>query len=76
VSGALVSIGAVAAAAGLAVLAREAFPVQGEQLLLPSIGVGLVLLGALCLRLDLFAPVRRDRPGDDAGRTFGPVPML
>jgi peptidoglycan/LPS O-acetylase OafA/YrhL len=52
-------VGAVAAAAGLAVLAREAFPVQGEVVLWPSIGVVLVALGALVLRVDPFAPLRR-----------------
>jgi hypothetical protein len=74
VGGPLAVIGSVAAAAGLAVLAREAFPVQGEQLLLPSIGVGLVLAGAVCLRVDPFAPLRRGRPGGDTGTAFGPVP--
>jgi fucose 4-O-acetylase-like acetyltransferase len=52
-------IGSVAAAAGLAVLAREAFPVQGEVFLWPSIGVGLVALGAVMLRVDPIAPLRR-----------------
>jgi len=52
-------IGSVAAAAGLAVLAREAFPVQGEVLLWPSIGVALVVLGAVVLRVDPIAPLRR-----------------
>jgi fucose 4-O-acetylase-like acetyltransferase len=52
-------LGSVAAAAGLAVLAREAFPVQGEVLLWPSIGVGLVALGAVVLRVDPIAPLRR-----------------
>jgi len=51
--------GAVAAAAGLAVLAREAFPVQGEVVLWPSIGVALVAIGAVCLRVDPIAPIRR-----------------
>ncbi|MBA3736978.1 MAG: acyltransferase [Actinobacteria bacterium] len=50
--------GAVAAAAGLAVLAREAFPVQGEVVLWPAVGVGLVVLGALVLRVDPIAPLR------------------
>jgi len=49
----------VAAAAGLAVLAREAFPVQGEVVLWPSIGVALVAIGAVCLRVDPIAPIRR-----------------
>jgi fucose 4-O-acetylase-like acetyltransferase len=52
-------LGSVAAAAGLAVLAREAFPVQGEVLFWPSIGVALVVLGAVVLRVDPIAPLRR-----------------
>ena len=52
-------IGSVAAAAGLAVLAREAFPVQGVVLLWPSIGVALVAFGAALLRVDPIAPLRR-----------------
>jgi peptidoglycan/LPS O-acetylase OafA/YrhL len=51
-------VGVVAAAVGLAVLAREAFPVQGEVVLWPAIGVGLVVLGALVLRVDPIAPLR------------------
>jgi fucose 4-O-acetylase-like acetyltransferase len=51
--------GSVMAAAGLALLAREAFPVQGEVVLWPSIGVALVALGAILLRVDPIAPVRR-----------------
>ncbi|MGH2538940.1 MAG: acyltransferase family protein, partial [Actinomycetota bacterium] len=64
-------VGAVTAAGGLAVLAREAFPVQGEVLLWPGIGVALVAFGALALRVDPVAPLRRppdpDRPSDFAG---------
>jgi hypothetical protein len=63
-------VGAVAAAAGLAVLAREAFPVQGEAVLWPAIGVALVGVGALALRVDPIAPLRRPpeatRPSDFA----------
>jgi peptidoglycan/LPS O-acetylase OafA/YrhL len=51
-------VGVVAAAVGLAVLAREAFPVQGEVILWPAVGVGLVVLGALVLRVDPIAPLR------------------
>jgi hypothetical protein len=54
-------VGAVASAAGLAVLAREAFPVQGEVVFWPAIGVALVVLGALALRIDALAPLRRPR---------------
>ena len=40
-------VGTVAAAAGFALLALHAFPVPGEQALLPSVGAGLVLVGAV-----------------------------
>jgi hypothetical protein len=51
-------VGVVAAATGLAVLAREAFPVQGEVVLWPAVGVVLVVLGAIVLRVDPIAPLR------------------
>jgi fucose 4-O-acetylase-like acetyltransferase len=63
---ALALVGAIAAAAGLAVLAREAFPIQGEALLWPSVGVALVAIGAIALRIDPFAPLKRRR-SDDVG---------
>lgn len=50
--------GAIAAAAGLGILAREAFPVQGESMLLPFVGVALVAVSAWCLRIDPVAPLR------------------
>jgi hypothetical protein len=53
------ALGAVAAAAGLAILAREAFPVQGHSLTWPLVGVALVALSAWCLRIDPVAPLRR-----------------
>jgi hypothetical protein len=56
-------VGAVVAAAGLGVLAREAFPVQGELLFWPSVGVALVVIGAIFLRIDPFAPLRRGPSG-------------
>jgi fucose 4-O-acetylase-like acetyltransferase len=59
VSGAVAVTGGVLAAAGLAIVAREAFPVQGEQLLWPSIGVACVVAAAVVLRLDPIAPLRR-----------------
>jgi peptidoglycan/LPS O-acetylase OafA/YrhL len=61
VSGAMAVAGGVLAAAGLGVLAREAFPVQGEQLLWPMIGIACVVAAAACLRLDPIAPLRRGR---------------
>jgi fucose 4-O-acetylase-like acetyltransferase len=59
VHGAVALVGNVLAAVGLAIIAREAFPVQGEQLLWPSIGVTCVLAGAIFLRVDPIAPLRR-----------------
>jgi acyltransferase-like protein len=59
VSGVMAVLGGVLAAAGLGIIAREAFPVQGEQLLWPSIGVGCVVAGAIVLRLDGLGPLRR-----------------
>jgi fucose 4-O-acetylase-like acetyltransferase len=56
-------VGAVSAAVGLAVLAREAFPVQGEVVLWPAIGVALVAVGTIVLRIDPLAPLRRPRAG-------------
>jgi fucose 4-O-acetylase-like acetyltransferase len=64
VSGVMAVIGGVLAAAGLGILAREAFPVQGEQLLWPSIGVACVVAGTIVLRLDPLGPIRR--PSDPA----------
>jgi fucose 4-O-acetylase-like acetyltransferase len=61
-------IGTILAAAGLAVIAREAFLVQGEQLLWPSIGVGCLVVGAALLRVDLIAPLRRQAPDPGIGR--------
>ncbi|HET9249367.1 MAG TPA: acyltransferase [Actinomycetota bacterium] len=65
VPGVLSLVGTVLAAAGLAVIAREAFPVQGEQLLWPGIGVACVVVGAVLLRVDPIAPLRR--PASDPG---------
>jgi fucose 4-O-acetylase-like acetyltransferase len=64
VSGVMAVIGGVLAAAGLGILARQAFPVQGEQLLWPSIGVACVVAGAVALRLDPLAPLRRPAEPD------------
>jgi peptidoglycan/LPS O-acetylase OafA/YrhL len=66
VSGVVAVVGGILAAAGLAVIAREAFPVQGEQLLWPGIGVALVVASAVLLRLDPIAPLRKaNDPGID-----------
>jgi peptidoglycan/LPS O-acetylase OafA/YrhL len=64
VHGVVAVFGGILAAAGLAVIAREAFPVQGEQLLWPGIGVACVVAGAILLRLDPIAPLRKPKdPG-------------
>jgi hypothetical protein len=56
---ALAVLGTAATAAGLAVLAANAFPVQGnEQMLLTSAGVAAVFAGAVLLRVDPIAPLR------------------
>ena len=59
VHGAVALVGNVLAAGGLASIADQAFPVQGEQLLWPSIGVACVVAGAILLRVDPIAPLRR-----------------
>jgi fucose 4-O-acetylase-like acetyltransferase len=59
VHGAVALAGNVLAAAGLAIIADQAFPVQGEQLLWPSIGVACVVAGAIFLRMDPIAPLRK-----------------
>jgi fucose 4-O-acetylase-like acetyltransferase len=67
VNGAIAVFGTVLAAGGLAIIAREAFPVQGEQLLWPSMGVMCVVLGAVVLRVDPIAPLRRSAPDPGIG---------
>jgi Acyltransferase family len=58
---ALALLGVALACAGMGVVAAEAFPVQGEDPLVPSIGVACVVAGALVLRVNPLAPLRRDR---------------
>ena len=53
-------LGTAASASGFAVLAANAFPVPGEdRLWLTSGGVALVVAGALLLRVDPIAPLRK-----------------
>ena len=54
----LVVLGAIAAAAGFGLLAVHAFPVPGDALALPVIGVALVAASALLVRVDPLAPRR------------------
>jgi hypothetical protein len=50
--------GTALATAGFAVLAANAFPVPGEVLLLPAVGVTCVGAAALALHVDPFGPRR------------------
>jgi len=55
----LVIAGTVVVGTGLALLAGKAFPVPGELVFLPVIGVALFSVGALVLRVDPLTPARR-----------------
>lgn len=55
-------VGVTAAGAGMAVLAAVAFPVQGETVLIPAIGVALVGAGAILLRANPRARARAPVP--------------
>jgi hypothetical protein len=60
---ALVVGGTIAAGAGLAILAAKAFPVPGATVVLPAIGIVFVAIGAILVRVDPVAPLRRPTPG-------------
>jgi hypothetical protein len=51
--------GAIAASGGMAIIADEAFPVQGEVVALPALGVILLAAGALLLRVNPLGPLLR-----------------
>ena len=51
--------GAVLACAGMAIVAAEAFPVQGEEPLRPALGVAGIVAGTLLLRVNPLGPLRR-----------------
>ena len=51
--------GAIAASAGMAIIAAEAFPVQGEVVAKPALGVLLLAAGALLLRVNPVGPLLR-----------------
>ncbi len=51
--------GAVSASAGMAIIADEAFPVQGEVVAEPALGVLLLAAGALLLRVNPLSPLLR-----------------
>jgi hypothetical protein len=52
-------VGTAATAGGFAILTTHAFPVPGEVVLLPTVGVIGVAVGAALLRVDPIAPLRR-----------------
>ena len=54
----LVVLGTIAAAAGFGLLAIHAFPVPGDALALPFIGVALVAASAFLVRVDPLGPRR------------------
>jgi hypothetical protein len=51
--------GLVLAAAGLSIVAAAAFPVQGEVLAMPLVGVGCTVAGAILLHVNPLAPLSR-----------------
>jgi len=51
--------GAIAASGGMAIIADEAFPVQGEVVAEPALGVLLLAAGALLLRVNPVSPLLR-----------------
>ncbi|HVH54494.1 MAG TPA: hypothetical protein VNA32_10245 [Actinomycetota bacterium] len=51
--------GAVSASAGMAIIADEAFPVQGEVVAEPALGVLFLAAGALLLRVNPLSPLLR-----------------
>jgi hypothetical protein len=54
--------GAVAASGGMAIIADEAFPVQGEMVAVPALGVILLAAGALLLHVNpLSLPLHRSQ---------------
>jgi hypothetical protein len=51
--------GAIAASAGMAIIAADAFPVQGEVVAKPALGVLLLVAGAVLLRVNPVSPLVR-----------------
>ena len=69
--------GAGLASAGMAIVAAAAFPVQGEVVARPAVGVTFLLVGALLLHVDPLSPLRRRHPSVEArleGQTAGDDP--
>jgi hypothetical protein len=50
------------ASAGMAIVAAAAFPVQGEAVARPALGVACLVVGALLLHVDPLSPSRRGPP--------------
>ncbi len=68
--------GAIAASGGMAIIAAEAFPVQGEVVAKPALGVLLLAVGALLLRVNPVKPLlRSSQPVSPVrGTSRGPGP--
>jgi hypothetical protein len=52
-------LGVAAASAGMSIVAAAAFPVQGEVLAIPALGVACLALGALLLRVNPLSPLAK-----------------
>jgi hypothetical protein len=59
--------GVAAACAGMSIIAAAAFPVQGEVLFMPAVGVASLIAGALLLHVDPLGPLARRARVDHAG---------
>ena len=59
-SGLVMSLAGVAcAAAGMSIIAAAAFPVQGEVLAMPLLGVAFLVVGAILLHVNPFSPLSK-----------------
>jgi fucose 4-O-acetylase-like acetyltransferase len=54
--------GVGAASAGMSIVAAAAFPVEGEVVAIPALGVTLLVAGALLLHVNPLGPLRRSGP--------------
>jgi len=54
--------GTALASAGMAIVAAAAFPVQGEDLARPALGVACLFAGAILLHVDPLSPLRHGPP--------------
>jgi len=51
--------GVACAAAGMSIIAAAAFPVQGEVLEMPLLGVASLVVGAILLHVNPFSPLAK-----------------